>query len=187
MLKKALLLLVMLALIAACQPTGDTASDTEAAGNYLPNIATYNRNETNDVNDALATVAGGTALLTGNPILAGAVAKLNDVINCYEDVGAIASAVYTPTQIIGSEIPAIGIVAVINNTRIESNFFQCLAGQRAGNGISAQSAELEPCTGSGNFIINNEQLSYIFAATNDALCATFEQHFENIRQNQGSG
>ncbi len=192
MLKKIFILLSVLILLTACDTissTGDSAADPEAAGNYLPNIATYSATNADSMVDALTAAAGGASLASGNPALAALVAKIDDMIQCYQDVGAVAANIYTPSSvdILGGRIPSAGAVAVINQDRLADNFLACALGQRGmTESVSAQSAELEPCAGSGEFTINDDTFSYIYAATDTPLCATFEQHFANIRANQGN-
>jgi len=191
MLRTSLIILVGVALLAACGnvgPTGDTNRDPEAAQNYLPNVSGFSTTDADSIADAIATAGGGAALASGNPVLAGAIAKLDDMIQCYQDVGAVAARIYTQVDIASlaqGSIPSIGVVAVINQDRLANNFLACALGQRSSAQAQAQSAGIEPCSGSGDFTINGEHLSYLYAAIEPGLCATFDLHFQNVRQNQG--
>ena len=189
-----LILFLLVGALAACDaigggPTGDTRSDIEAAQNYLPNIAGYSATDADSLVDAISATSGGASLLSGNPVLAGAIAKIDDVIQCYQDVGAVAAHIYTPGNLEGvtSGDVSAGVVAIINQTRIRDNFVACALGQRSSSeGFSAQSAELQPCGGTGDFTINDERLTYLYAATAQNLCDTFQAHFDDVQRNQGN-
>lgn len=173
-----LLSALLLVLVAACQvvpSTGDTASDAAAAQNFLPTVSGYNMVEANSISDALTKVGAGASVLTGNLPLAGAIAKLDDMIRCYQGVGAVAARIYTEPNINPTTIPRIGAVAIINTTRIQRNLLACVLN----TGAQAQRAdEIQPCGGSGSFTVNNETLEYVFAATTPELCQAFQSQLK---------
>jgi hypothetical protein len=180
--KFALVLMVGLLALAACQvvpTTGDKSTDAAAAQNYLPNLAGYMTTETNSVTDALTKVGVGGATITGNLPLAGMIAKLDDTLRCYQEVGAVAARVYTEQNVVGAvasgAMPKVGVVAVINTTRIQRNLFSCV--MNTGIGAQAQAATVEPCGGSGSFTVNNESLQYVYAATSPDVCSALQASF----------
>jgi hypothetical protein len=153
--------------------TGDTASDPSAAQQFLPNLAGYTSTDTTNVQTAITSAGGGAALISGNPILAGAVAQIDGMITCYRNVGAVAARVYTENNIAGlleGDIPNVGALAVINQDRLVNNFLQCALGSQ---GMSAQRAAVQPCAGTGTFTANGQTLHYIYAATDQQLCDLF--------------
>ncbi len=169
-------LLLTLLLLASCTmtATGDTASDAAAAQNFLPNIPGYNMTEANTITDALTAAGVGGSLLTGNLPLAALVNRLDAMMTCYQGVGAVAARVYTEVNIanlIQGQIPKVGALAIINEDRLERNFFNCALG--GASGLSAQA--VEPCGGTGTFTVNNERLHYLYGATSPELCAIFQQ------------
>lgn len=106
--------------------------------------------------------------------MAGAIAKLDGMISCYRSVGAVAARIYTEQNIATtSGIPKLGVLAVINTTRIQRNLLQCVLN----TGPSAQADEIQPCGGSGSTVVNNETLEYVFAATTPELCQVFQAQF----------
>jgi hypothetical protein len=170
-------LLLTILLLAACTmtATGDTANDAASAQNFLPNIPGYNMTEASSITDALTTAGVGGSLLTGNIPLAALVNRLDAMMTCYQGVGAVAARVYTEVNIaniIQGQIPKVGALAVINEARLERNFLNCAIG---GGNLSAQAEGVEPCGGSGTFVVNNERLHYIFGATSPELCGIFQQ------------
>jgi len=175
-------MLMLIALLAtACGPTGNTANDAVSAQTLLPNITGYTRTDTTSVQDALVAAGSGAALSSGNAPVAAAVVKIDDMVDCMREVGAVAANTYVETSP-SSIIPIAGVVAVINQTRVESNLLSCAI---SGNqGFSAQGVTIEPCAGNGSFTFRDNEISYIYAATNPSLCETFSQHFTNVEQNQ---
>ncbi len=178
--KQIFILLLLLLIAAGCRlvpGTGDSATDAASASNFVPgNIPGYNVTEASSITDALTKTGVGASVLTGNLAMAGAIAKLDGMIQCYQSVGAVAAKVYTeqtlsPTQ---TTIPKIGAVAVVNTTRLGRNLLQCVLN----TGVSAQAVnEIQPCGGSGSFTVNNESLEYVFAATTPELCTAFQAQF----------
>lgn len=180
MLRRVLLMTFLLAALVGCQvvgTTGDTANDPEAAQQFVPpNIAGYNSTDATSVTDALTKAGAAGSLLTGNLPMAGAIAKLDTMIACYRNVGAVAARVYTDVNITANPTaPKVGVLAVINTTRLQNNLMACVLNT---NPFSAQSAGgIEPCGGSGDKIVNGETLNYVYAATTPELCATFQAQF----------
>jgi hypothetical protein len=186
MMKKIGLFVLLAALLTACSmvaSTGDTASDPAAAQQFLPTIPGYTVTEAATITDALTAAGVGGSLLTGNAPLAAAIGKLDDMMRCYEGVGAVAARVYTQVDIgsvVQGQIPKVGALAVINETRIERNFLNCALS--VGSGLSAQSAdEIQPCGGSGSTTVNNERITYVYGATTPELCVIFQQQFPPSR------
>jgi hypothetical protein len=115
-----------------------------------------------------------TSILSGTPTIAAAIAKLDGMIQCYRNVGAVAARVYTEQNMQGIGIPKIGVLAVINTTRISRNFLQCAL---SFGGASAQADEIQPCGGSGSKVVDGETLEYVYGATTPELCTIFQQQF----------
>ncbi len=179
MLKRVLLVVLVLGLAAGCRivpGTGDSSSDAAAAQNFVPpNISGYVATDATSVSDALTKIGATGSLLTGNVALAGAIAKLDGMISCYQSVGAISARVYTEQNISTTTgIPKLGALAVVNTTRIQRNLLQCVLN----TGVSAQAAnEIQPCGGSGSKVVNGETLEYVYAATTPELCSIFQSQF----------
>lgn len=179
MVRFAIFCLVLAMVAAGCKlvpSTGDTASDAAAAQNFLPaSIAGYNVTEATSVIDAISKTGAAGALITGNAALTLAISRIDSMIQCYNGVGAVSARVYTEQNITATGIPKIGALAVINSTRLGRNFVQCAINT---GGVNAQSAgTVEPCGGSGSFVVNNENLEYVYGATTPELCSIFQAQF----------
>lgn len=160
-------------------PTGDTANQVTSAQSFLPDISGYTRTDADSLTNAITAVTGGASLITGNPALAAAIAKIDDMMQCYQDVGAVAANIYSQTDIasvLQGQVPRIGALAVVNEDRISRNFLNC-----ALEGVfSAQEVTIEPCFGSGSLERDGETIHYLYAATAPGLCSSFQIHFDSL-------
>lgn len=171
----------LLLMAAGCQivpGTGDSATDAAAAQQFVPqNIPGYIAVDATSITDALSKAGVAGSVLSGNVPAAGAIAKIDDMIRCYQGVGAVAAKVYTEANIAGaiSGVPKIGAIAVVNTTRLQRNLLQCVLNT---GGASAQAAnEIQPCGSSGQITVNGENIQYVFAATTPELCTVFQAKF----------
>src|SRR5690606_31490252 len=107
--------------------------------------------------DALSKLGVSGSVITGNLPLAGAIAKLDDLISCYQSVGAVAARVYTEQNMPTVGVPKIGVLAVVNTTRVQRNLVQCVAniGDRSGLEVFGV---IDACGGSGCKRVNGEFL-----------------------------
>lgn len=181
MFKKLVMITVALTALVGCgivPATGDKNTDAAAAQQFVPpNIPGYNSTDAASITDALSKVGAAGSLITGNILSAGAIAKLDNVIACYQSVGAVSARVYTDVNIAANpNAPKIGVLAVVNTTRIQRNLFSCVldSGRASAQTLSN---EIQPCGGSGEKVVNGETLNYVYAATTPELCATFQAQF----------
>lgn len=186
MIRRLLLMLAVLMLGAACSrigipggaavpTTGNTSSDPSSASQFVPDLPGYLSTNASTISSAVSTISGGASILSGNPISAALIAQIDGMIACYQSVGAVAAKVYAQADIATlaqGQVPALGALAVINQDRLVNNFLPCALGSN--RGFSAQAAE-QPCSGSGSFVVNNETLWYVYAATKQELCTAIVQ------------
>ncbi len=174
-----LVILTLALLVAGCGTitnTGDSANDAASASRFVPlSLPGYNVTEATSVTDALSKAGIGASVLTGNFPMAGAIAKLDGLIQCYRGVGAVSARIYTE-QNIGStlEVPKVGALAVVNTTRLGRNFLNCAISMGGGDAQAQGAGDIQPCGGSGSFQINGENLEYVFGATSPELCSIFQ-------------
>ena len=167
------LLPLLLALLAACSdlvPTGtDTADQATSAQRFLPAPAGYIRNDSASLTDALATLGGGASLLSGNPALAAAISTIDNMIQCYRDVGAVAAGIYTKVSLdtlLQGEGISLGALAVINQERLSRNFLNCALGD-----TPLFSAQAEHCICSGKRLAARRQRDHPLPLCSDRLPA----------------
>jgi hypothetical protein len=157
--------------------TGNTSNDAAAAQQFVPpSLPGYIVTEAQSLSSALSGIAGGAALLTGNPVLAGLIAQIDGMMACYSATGSVTARVYVQANVsslLSGEIPSAGVMAVINQNRIINNFLACALGSGP-EAFSAQARSVQPCGSSGSFVVNGETLLYLYAATDPQLCAAFQ-------------
>lgn len=167
-----ILLASLATLLVACDtiaaPTGDTSTDVDSAQNQLPSFANYAQTDAQNVKEALTRAIQAGSLATGNLISAGILERLNTMADCFADVGALAGRVYTSLN-----PPAAGLLVVVNNERITSNFMQCAV--NPGARAQMRSAVVEPCASAGTYTDNNITYSYIYASSDPSMCGSFEE------------
>ena len=179
------IVVVMIAVftLAACDgiggSTGDSDNDAAAAQQFFPTLAGFGVYETDNMQDAFTSVAGGAAALA-NPALILLVERMDSLISCYRDVGALDANIYIQQVDLNNvAIPLAGFLAVINEDRVRSNFLGCISSDPLSGMMRSQAAE--PCTGSGTFTAENgDRISYIYAATDVSLCTQFQNHFSQF-------
>jgi hypothetical protein len=192
-----LLQLLMLALVvfagAACSrlgvpggvpvaTTGNTASDPSSAAQFVPDLPGYLSTNASNISSAISTITGGASALSGNLVGTALIAQIDGMIACYQNVGAVAAKVYAQADIATiaqGQVPTVGALAVVNQDRLVNNFLPCALGSGGANTLGAQAAQ--PCSGSGSFVVNNETLWYLYAATNQDLCTAIVQHLPASR------
>ncbi|MCE2488469.1 MAG: hypothetical protein J4G17_00645 [Anaerolineae bacterium] len=176
------LLLVTLVLLAACSdlvPTGsDTADQATSAQQFIPELEGYVQSDASSITDAITTLGGSASLLSGNPGLTAAITIIDGLIQCYEEVGAIAANIYVLDTVLQGQGLSVGAVAVINQERLARNFLNCALPES--QLFSAQANSMEPCSGSGTLLVANEHIHYLYAATDPLLCLAFQNHFDAL-------
>ncbi|MFW5692065.1 MAG: hypothetical protein ACOCX3_01805 [Chloroflexota bacterium] len=190
MLKRMGLVLILLSalMLAACETTGDTSEDAEAAQSFFPQLSGYTVQSTDNVQDAISSALAAAGVGTGNFVATGAVLKIDDFIDCYRSVGAFDARIFVeqPTDALiveGVRAPMAGVVVVINQDRVMDNLLPCLA--RAPEAFSPQAIVPEPCYGNGTFEFAGDTIGYLYAATDRPLCERFAQHFSQYGGSTG--
>lgn len=175
---KVILFIIVMVTVSACSATGNTANDANSAQRLLPNLAAYNANDVDTAIDGAFTAAGGAALAGGQIQVTAAVAKAEQVLQCFQDRGAVAAKFYNEKNPSGI-IPKVGAVLVINQTRINQELLNCALGGQ--EGFSSQSVAVEPCTGSDTFTYQGDSISYIYVGSDPAICGLYDTHFNNLK------
>ena len=171
------LLLILLAACGTLAPGGsDRADQATSAQRFLPDAEGYTRSDTSSLTDALTTLGSGASLLSGNPALLAAITTIDAMIECYQQVGAVAASIYSR---ISGEGVSLGAVAVVNQERLGRNFLTCALGGGEAE-YSAQAAAVQPCSNSGTLPVGGETIHYLYAATDPLLCLRFQSHFDSL-------
>jgi hypothetical protein len=176
--KKLLFIIIMISLLGlvGCDTfdTDDSKDDAAAAQSFFPTFQGYAAKGTGDIQASIAASLGGVSLLTGNPIQAALVERVDTLLTCYRERGAADAQIYTQdiSAVLEGSIPIAGALAVINQDRAVDNFLGCIL-----DAPRAFDATPEPCMGSGSFEFEGETILYVYAATDMPLCDLFDGHF----------
>ncbi|GAB4527384.1 MAG: hypothetical protein OHK0046_45140 [Anaerolineae bacterium] len=184
MVKRLFFLLVIMSLtLMACSAggTGDSRDDAQAAQAFLPALTGFTTYETDSITDAVATALGSASAVTGNAPGAVLFERIDTLIDCYREVGAVDARIYVQQiDVSNVAVPLAGVVAVVNQNRVRNNFLGCIT-QTPLDGVFGAQSVVEPCTSSGTFTSGGDTISYIYAATNTPLCDQFERHFSRYQ------
>ena len=177
-LRNFLLLSLLLPMLAACSDTSNVANDATSAQRLLPNLATYSATEVDATVDGAFAAVGGAAMMGGQIGVTAAVAKLEQILQCFQDKGAIAARYY---QAKNSSLtaPRVGAALVINQSRLNQELINCALGGQASN-ASAQAVSIEPCADAGSLSYDGDTISYVYVGSHTDVCKLFQLHFDNL-------
>ena len=171
-------LLIMLLLLAACSDTGNEANDAGSAQRLLPNLANYSASDVDTSIDGAFAAVGGAALMGGQIGITAAIAKIEQILQCFQDRGAIAARYYQES---GSSliVPKVGAALVINQSRVSQEMINCALGGQEDE-AAAQAFGIEPCASAGSLTYDGDAISYVYVGSHPDVCAIFQLHFDNL-------
>lgn len=172
------LLCLLLSMLSACSETGNVANDATSAQRLLPNLSAYNATDVDTTIDGAFAAVGGAAMMGGQIGVTAAVAKLEQILQCFQDRGAIAARFYQEDS---SNIlaPRVGAAMVINQSRINQELINCALGGQESN-ASAQTVSIDPCAEAGSLTYMGDAISYVYVGSHSDVCAVFQLHFDNL-------
>jgi hypothetical protein len=142
------------------------------AADLLPELPGYNTVEGELLADYISKLSGGAALLAGQPELALAVAALDQVVGCYQEVGAAEARVYSDED----DPLSAGLVAVGDRNKLldPENLFACIGPALPSEGDPpTDMATIRPCAASYTLKREDNEFYIIYAATTEEVCQTF--------------
>ena len=171
-------MILPLAALAACSDTGNAANDATSAQRLLPNLANYTATDIDATVDGAFAAVGGAALMGGQFGLTAVIAKAEQILQCFQDRGALAARWYqqSDSTLIA---PKVGASLVINQSRVNQELINCALGGQE-DGASAQSFAIEPCASAGTLTYQGDTVSYLYAGSHSDVCAVFQLHFDNL-------
>jgi hypothetical protein len=176
--------LIGLLVLVGCQQTDDTDEDPQAVQQLFPTVAGYTTQSTDNIQEAITTTLAGAGLGTGNFVATGLILKIDDFVSCMRDVGAfdVRTYVENPNDDMiaqGVRAPRIGVLMIVNQTRLMDNFGACIARNPLG-GITAQSVEPEPCFSNGEFEYLGDNFGYLYGVSDRPLAEAFYNHLQQF-------
>ena len=178
LLRAVALLALLLPLLTACGDTGNEADDAKSAQRLLPNLADYTASDIDTTVDGAFAAVGGAALMGGQLGLTAVVAKAEQILQCFQDRGALAARWYQQSESTLTA-PKIGAALVINQSRVNQELINCALGGQE-DAASAQSFAIEPCASAGSLTYEGDGISYLYAGSHPDVCDVFQLHFDNL-------
>ena len=174
----AVMLILLLPLLSACSDTGNEANDAKSAQRLLPNLAGYSASDIDTTVDGAFAAMGGASLLSGQVGITAVIAKAEQILQCFQDRGALAAKFYRQLDSTVTA-PKIGGALVINQSRVNQEVLNCILGGQE-DAASAQSFSIEPCSGAGTFDYEGDSISYVYVGSHPDVCDVFQLHFDNL-------
>ena len=178
MLRPLAIMIVALQLLSACSDTGNTPNDAASAQRLLPNLAEYSATDVDTTVDGAFAAFGGASLLSGQVGITAVLAKAEQILQCFQDRGALAAKFYRQLDSTVTA-PKIGGALVLNQSRINQEMINCILGGQEGN-ASAQTFSIEPCASAGSLVYEGDNISYVYVGSHPDVCEVFQLHFDNL-------
>jgi hypothetical protein len=148
------------------------APEENPAADLLPDLSGHHMVEGEFLTDYVSKLGEGASLLAGQPELAVAIAAVDQVIGCYQEVGAVEARVYS----VEDDPLSAGVVAVGDRNKLldPENLFACVVPALPSEGdLPIDQATIRPCTTSYTLERDGNEFYIIYAATTVELCQTF--------------
>jgi len=169
---------LLLPLLSACGDTGNEADDAKSAQRLLPNLVDYSASDIDTTVDGAFAAVGGAALMGGQFGLTAVIAKAEQILQCFQDRGALAARYYQHSDT-SLTAPKIGASLVINQSRVNQELINCALGGQEDN-ASAQTFSIEPCASAGTLNYEGDTISYVYVGSHPDVCDVFQLHFDNL-------
>ncbi len=158
--------------------TGNTPADSPAdspAAEMLPDLPGYNTVEGQLLTDYISSLSEGASLLAGQPELAATALAVDQIISCYQEIGAVQSRVYS-----NKEMPlSVGTVAIADRNMLTDpiNLFKCVL-PTVLDASGAEGFEIKPCSASYTLSRDDNEFYIIYAGSTEEICRDFCSHLE---------
>ena len=154
--------------LSACSAGTPQPTDVPPVVQLMPDLPGYHVIEGRSVQAFILNLAEGGALLTGHPELATLVAKIDNVIACYQDVGAVKARIYSDAAFPLSS----GAIAIADRDRLTdpATLLRCVGGQVL---LFSDQPTLNPCSHSYTLVRGEDEFYIIYAGTTSEICHDF--------------
>jgi hypothetical protein len=157
----------------ACGLAGADPTGTPPVVQMMPTLAGYRIIEGQQVQEYIAGLAEGAALLSGNPGMVFTLEKLDRMIQCYQEAGAVNLRIFSHQQHPLSS----GAIAIADRNRMRdpSTLLNC-----AGRGLIpfSDQATPDPCVHSYTLERDDNAFYIAYVGTTEEVCQAFCGHLE---------
>ena len=164
---KYLCAMIMVVLLSGCDLLPGGPTPEPPAATMLPNLSGYATVEGQTLTAYVGKLSEGAALLAGQPELAAALAAVDGIVSCYQQVGAARARVYSNQA---APLTA-GAVAIADRSALTDpmNLFRCVAP----NMLSSQQVKLQPCKATYTLKRDGNEFYILYAGTTPEICQAF--------------
>jgi hypothetical protein len=153
----------------SCDWLSDQPTGTPPVVELMPDLSGYSIVEGAKVQEYIATLAEGAALLSGNPEMVPLIAKVDGTISCYQDAGALNLRIYSR-----QDFPlSAGAIAIADRNRLTDPavLLRCVGG---GTGLTTDDVpKLDPCGHSYTLAQDGNEFYFVYVGTTEEICQTF--------------
>lgn len=165
---------ILVVMLSGCDVIADllgTGSATPPAVEMLPDLPNHTVIEGQTLTDYISTLSEGAALLAGQPQLAALAAGVDQIISCYQDIGAVQARVYSHED----KPLSAGAVAIADKNALLSptNLFRCVSPLASPGETTTQTINFEPCSASYTLEKDGNEFYIIYAGTTAEICQAF--------------
>ena len=169
-----LCVLVLSAMLSGC---GVQPPAVPPAVEMLPDLPGYYVVEGEVLTDYISKLSGGAALLAGHPELAAAVVVVDQIVSCYQEIGAARVQLYS-----NEEMPlSAGAVAIADRNALTDpvNLFKCVAPMVLDSAeADASQLQIQPCSASYTLSRDDNEFYIVYAGTTEEICHEFCTNLE---------
>lgn len=165
-------------------PLATPASNAPPASAFLPNPPGYTRLDARTIQDFIAGLGETGSVLMGQFEATAAIAIVDGIADCYQDVGAVAASAYSKDA-----LPIVaGVVAVANRDLLlnPQTFLACVASAQQPRALAdgQGGGGMQPCGYSYTTEINGETFDFLYAGTDLEICQVFCRSLPNCTGHQ---
>ena len=154
--------------VLACSLSTPKPTGTPPVVQLMPDLPGYKVIEGRAIKDYVATLSEGAALLSGNLQMVLLIERLDGVIACYQDVGAVNMRVFSDESFPLSS----GAIIIADRNRLTDpeTFLQCTGGRML---PAAAQATLDPCSHNYTLEKDGNEFDITYAGTTQEICQKF--------------
>jgi hypothetical protein len=153
----------------ACEVSTASPTGTPPVVQMMPNLPGYRVVEGKTLQEYIATLSEGAALLSGNPEMAFLIEKVDRAADCYQDTGALNMRIFTDE---GFPLSS-GVIAIADQNRLTdpSTLLNCVGGELMP--FSTQQARLDVCSNRYTLDRDDNSFHVIYVGTTQEICQAF--------------
>ncbi|MCP4535550.1 MAG: hypothetical protein GY832_00215 [Chloroflexi bacterium] len=167
--------LVLVTSLSGCG--GGQSTGVPPAVEMLPDLPDHYVVEGEVLTDHITNLSEGAALLAAQPELAVAVLVVDQIVSCYQDIGAAQVQLYAK-----EEMPlSAGAVAIADRNALTDpvNLFKCVVPVVLDTGqADAPQLEIQPCSASYTLSQDGNEFYIVYAGTTEEICHAFCEQLE---------